>query len=73
MPALQAVGWEGLWGMLILSVACIVLYYIPGPRAGSAENANDALAQVLFVPTSATESKPPLGRVKVEITVKFPV
>lgn len=45
VPALQAVGWEGIFGMLIMSTLCLVFYFIPGPRAGHFEDINDAVLQ----------------------------
>ncbi len=47
VPALQAVGWEGIFGILIMSTMCIVFYFIPGPRAGHFEDINDAVLQFL--------------------------
>jgi hypothetical protein len=46
VPALQAVGWEGIFGILIMSTLCIIFYFIPGPRAGHFEDINDAVLQI---------------------------
>lgn len=46
VPALQAVGWEGIFGITIMSFLCIVFYHIPGPRAGHFEDINDAVLQI---------------------------
>ena len=46
VPALEAVGWEGIFGMLIMSTLCLVFWFVPGPRAGGKfENYNDAILQ----------------------------
>merc|ERR1711918_72099 len=29
IPALQAVGWEGCWGLCFISVALVIMYFIP--------------------------------------------
>ena len=45
-PALQAVGWEGVFGMFYMSIFCLIFYHTPGPREGDKfENAIDAWAQ----------------------------
>eukprot|EP00049_Salpingoeca_infusionum_P005736 m.96216 g.96216 ORF g.96216 m.96216 type:complete len:385 (+) comp13070_c0_seq1:264-1418(+) len=47
VPPLQVVGWEGIFGMLVMSVLCLVFFYTPGPRAGHTfENINDAMLQI---------------------------
>eukprot|EP00055_Hartaetosiga_balthica_P009926 m.40880 g.40880 ORF g.40880 m.40880 type:complete len:379 (+) comp6957_c2_seq1:53-1189(+) len=47
VPPLLAVGWEGVFGMIIMSVLSMIFFYIPGPRAGkSFENFNDAFFQI---------------------------
>lgn len=52
IPALQAVGWEGVFGFSILSVLLIPMYYVKvGPpfnnnATGTLENAIDALIQI---------------------------
>jgi hypothetical protein len=49
VPALLAVGWEGIFGMCIMSLVCIIFFFIPGNRAGDRlENINDAMIQVLY-------------------------
>jgi drug/metabolite transporter (DMT)-like permease len=46
VPALQAVGWEGIFGMGVMSSLCLIFWYVPGDRAGGKfENINDAFAQ----------------------------
>ncbi|EFC46438.1 predicted protein [Naegleria gruberi] len=44
---LQAVGWEGYWGLSMTTIVLFVLYWIPGSDYGSAENAVYAFAQCL--------------------------
>lgn len=51
IPALQAVGWEGVWGFSVLSLVLIAMYYIPGvPALGSSpdhfEDTPDAFVQI---------------------------
>jgi len=47
IPALQVVGWEGIWGFLFLSIILVPMYFIPGQSAGNHfENALDAFVQV---------------------------
>lgn len=52
IPALQAVGWEGVFGFSFLSLALIPMYFVKvGPpfnnnATGSLENAIDALIQI---------------------------
>jgi len=46
VPPLQAVGLEGLWGVLVSTIVLIALYFVPGENAGSAENSIDALVQI---------------------------
>jgi hypothetical protein len=47
VPPLQAVGWEGIFGMCIMSILCIIFFFVPGDRAGNKfENINDAMIQV---------------------------
>jgi drug/metabolite transporter (DMT)-like permease len=52
IPALQAVGWEGIWGTLILSTFVFVMYYIPplpgigNPGSQHFEDALDAFTQI---------------------------
>lgn len=47
VPPLLAVGWEGVFGMMIMSALSMIFFYIPGPRAGGTfENFNDALLQI---------------------------
>eukprot|EP00050_Salpingoeca_kvevrii_P007216 m.294595 g.294595 ORF g.294595 m.294595 type:complete len:375 (-) comp13028_c0_seq1:400-1524(-) len=44
---LQAVGWEGVFGMMIMSFLCVIFMFVPGPRAGNTfENINDAFIQI---------------------------
>eukprot|EP00051_Salpingoeca_urceolata_P010666 m.130848 g.130848 ORF g.130848 m.130848 type:complete len:377 (+) comp16802_c0_seq8:1028-2158(+) len=51
VPALQAVGWEGVFGMGIMSTLCLIFYEVPGPRAGGKfENFNDAVEQFVNTP-----------------------
>jgi len=47
VPPLQVVGWEGFFGLTILSCLFIPFYYIPGGSAGGRlENAPDAFVQM---------------------------
>jgi hypothetical protein len=47
VPPLQVVGWEGFFGLTILSCLLIPFYYIPGDAAGGRlENAPDAFVQM---------------------------
>ena len=51
IPALQAVGWEGVWGFSVLSMVLVGMYYAPGvPAFGGTsdhfENSGDALVQI---------------------------
>eukprot|EP00056_Hartaetosiga_gracilis_P014334 m.240305 g.240305 ORF g.240305 m.240305 type:complete len:385 (-) comp14849_c0_seq1:331-1485(-) len=47
VPPLLAVGWEGVFGMIIMSSLSMIFFYIPGPRAGNTfENFNDAFFQI---------------------------
>lgn len=46
VPALQAVGWEGFWGFLVLSCLLVAMYYMPaldglsdGPKLSDTDNA----------------------------------
>mmetsp|Transcript_38403 Transcript_38403/g.74483 ORF Transcript_38403/g.74483 Transcript_38403/m.74483 type:complete len:532 (+) Transcript_38403:184-1779(+) len=44
---LQAVGWEGFWGFLVLSTLLVPMYWIPGTATGGRlENALDAFVQI---------------------------
>jgi len=44
---LQAVGFEGLWGFLLMSILLVPFYYIPGnTTGGKLENAIDAFVQI---------------------------
>eukprot|EP00466_Bigelowiella_natans_P007119 jgi/Bigna1/146368/aug1.113_g21076 len=44
---LQAVGWEGFWGFLVLSTLLVPMYWIPGTATGGRlENAPDAFVQM---------------------------
>ncbi|GAB5364966.1 hypothetical protein AAMO2058_001015700 [Amorphochlora amoebiformis] len=44
---LQAVGWEGFWGLSVLSILLIPMYWIPGTTTGGRlENAPDAFIQM---------------------------
>mmetsp|Transcript_3348 Transcript_3348/g.4853 ORF Transcript_3348/g.4853 Transcript_3348/m.4853 type:complete len:409 (+) Transcript_3348:1-1227(+) len=44
---MQAVGWEGFWGFLVLSTLLVPMYWIPGPSTGNKlENAPDAFVQI---------------------------
>ncbi|KAF0974756.1 hypothetical protein FDP41_006230 [Naegleria fowleri] len=44
---LQAVGWEGYWGLSMTTIVLFVLYWIPGSDYGSVENAVYAFAQCI--------------------------
>ena len=51
IPALQAVGWEGVWGFSVLSCVLVVMYYAPGVSGFTAElnhfeDTPDAIAQI---------------------------
>jgi len=47
VPALQVVGWEGIWGLSVLSCILVLFYYIPGSSAGNHfENAPDAFVMM---------------------------
>ena len=54
IPALQAVGWEGVWGFSVLSCALVGMYYLKGsPELGDKgsqlnhfEDTPDAIAQI---------------------------
>jgi len=46
VPPLQVVGWEGLWGFLMLSTLLIPFYYIPTGGGGRLENTPDAFVQI---------------------------
>lgn len=52
IPALQAVGWEGLFGFAVLGCTLVPMYWIPvaapfnGNAHGTLEDALDALAQI---------------------------
>ena len=57
IPALQAVGWEGVWGMLFLGLALVVMYFVPafpglgdGAAGDHFENTFDALVQFSHSP-----------------------
>eukprot|EP00039_Didymoeca_costata_P018536 m.333879 g.333879 ORF g.333879 m.333879 type:complete len:431 (+) comp17239_c0_seq1:44-1336(+) len=46
-PPLQAVGWEGFFGMAYMAIFCTIFYHVQGPRADNTfENAYDAIAQI---------------------------
>lgn len=45
-PALQAVGWEGFFGCIYMTLFCILFYNTKGPRGGQFEQPYDALAQI---------------------------
>jgi len=53
IPALQAVGFEGLWGSLVLSLVLVLMYHLPAiPGLGNApsdkmEDSIDAITQLL--------------------------
>ena len=42
IPALQAVGWEGVWGFLVLSCGLVGMYFAPGVPAFSSGNATSS-------------------------------
>ncbi|KAL9644105.1 hypothetical protein ABK040_005571 [Willaertia magna] len=44
---LQAVGWEGYWGVTMTTFVLFILYFIPGSDYGSVENSVYALAQCI--------------------------
>ena len=51
IPALQAVGWEGVWGFSVLSCVLVGMYYAPGVLGFTAElnhfeDTPDAIAQI---------------------------
>lgn len=47
VPSLQVVGWEGIFGITIMSLLCIIFFFSPGDRAGNKfENINDAFLQI---------------------------
>jgi len=47
VPPLQVVGWEGFFGLIILSTLLVPMYHIPGPHgAAHLENALDAFVQI---------------------------
>jgi len=47
VPPLQVVGFEGMFGLVILSCLLVVFYYIPGQSAGNHfENSPDAFVQI---------------------------
>ncbi|KAL0490816.1 solute carrier family 35 member [Acrasis kona] len=43
---LQVVGYEGFWGLCLVTIVLFILYFIPGSDAGSVENFVYATAQV---------------------------
>ena len=45
-PPLQAVGWEGFFGCIYMSIYCIAFYHLKGPRGGVFEEAYDAVDQI---------------------------
>eukprot|EP01083_Nonionella_stella_P094342 264636_1 len=51
VPALQAVGWEGVWGFMVLACLIGVFYVIPVPESfnatGRLEDLPDALSQMV--------------------------
>jgi drug/metabolite transporter (DMT)-like permease len=50
--ALQVVGYEGLFGTIIMTILILpLLYFIPGPNLGSFENSLDALIQIKNSPS----------------------
>lgn len=61
VPALLAVGWEGVFGMCFMSFFSFFMYFASGPssRGGRFEDANDAILQVRRLEHSAPHSKPP--------------
>ncbi|EDQ92026.1 uncharacterized protein MONBRDRAFT_14488 [Monosiga brevicollis MX1] len=47
VPPLMAVGWEGFFGMGIITTLCLIFWEVPGTRAGGKfENINDAFLQL---------------------------
>lgn len=48
LPALQVVGWEGFWGMSMLSCVLVAMYFIPfaSNETGRLEDAYDAVIQI---------------------------
>lgn len=46
VPRLQLVGYEGIWGVVVLSLLFPLMYYTPGPDAGSYENGVDTYAMI---------------------------
>eukprot|EP00164_Ancoracysta_twista_P005136 GFYU01007002.1.p1 GENE.GFYU01007002.1~~GFYU01007002.1.p1 ORF type:complete len:401 (-),score=118.10 GFYU01007002.1:293-1495(-) len=47
VPALQAVGWEGIFGFCVLNCFLVLFYHLPGDDVGGRfENALDALYQI---------------------------
>jgi len=46
IPPLQAVGYEGIWGVIILTVALPILNVIPGDDSGKFQNTLDAFVQL---------------------------
>ena len=59
IPALQAVGWEGLWGGLMLSCALVGMYYLPripglsNCPTNKMEDSYDAILQISRNPVLA--------------------
>lgn len=52
-PAEQVVGSEGLWGIFYMLILLVIMYWIPGPDAGSYENAVDSLHMLAGKPGRA--------------------
>jgi len=48
IPALQAVGWEGCWGLCFISVVLVIMYFIPddSKKTGKFEDSYDAMVQL---------------------------
>lgn len=51
IPALQAVGWEGVWGFSFVSILLPILYFVPNPLPGAFskkhfEDSLDAFSQI---------------------------
>merc|ERR1711865_778721 len=48
VPALQAVGWEGCWGLCFISVVLVAMYFIPDDshKTGKFEDSYDAMTQI---------------------------
>ena len=48
VPALQAVGWEGCWGLCFISVVLVIMYFIPddSKKTGKFEDSYDAMVQL---------------------------